>query len=535
MEKLKTRQEIETPKPELLRAVEQLQKVGLLLPMKNQEIFHGRAGNGEKWKVVDDFDNAGNATGHQNVGKIPMLYTSDHDTARAFAIARARENYASQGEVHRITSNDEYASIIVPSFDFNALSETERRQTISSLRQTLPSPLEGSPISFRDRSKIARITMPREGGMYTDKGIKLYAQRNGVSEELAQQLCGAFNTRHLLFNHPSSISKMINALIKNWNTVTMPRGDGESISVPINREYLATWLHEIHAVGAKKDVVSATLGDKQITTFMMFDTGKINTAIENDKQRARRDQRLGKLAMILASRQEMAQAPKPFSETIENPYSSPREVIEAAKSVPGYKEIFEADAGNWEGFSLEEHTETTLRIFEYNYVDNVPTSLLPLVKLCLLVHDIGKPESVKKNDKKNQRSYNLKEAERFMTITGLDDRFKRLVLDIIGEGKTKLEDYLFGGREYHKFHEYRKTCLEIYERYSGEEPAGNEEIAISSVIMMLQICDSAAYTDAAITRMPTGPEGVYYRNAPSFNGSFRFGGTTHRGVKLKQK
>lgn len=49
--------------------------------------------------------------------------------------------------------------------------------------------------------------------------------------------------------------------------------------------------------------------------------------------------------------------------------------------------------------------------------------------------------------------------------------------------------------------------------------------------LMLQTCDSMAYTDMALTRSDNN---VYYENSPSFNNSFnRPTGYAVRGAKLK--
>ena len=89
-----------------------------------------------------------------------------------------------------------------------------------------------------------------------------------------------------------------------------------------------------------------------------------------------------------------------------NLYIKPREIIELAKQTQGFRDVFESDAGNWEGFKLSEHTETVLRLFDDNYADIMPASTLPIIRLALLVHDIGKPEAIKMGDKANQKQYN---------------------------------------------------------------------------------------------------------------------------------
>ena len=66
----------------------------------------------------------------------------------------------------------------------------------------------------------------------------------------------------------------------------------------------------------------------------------------------------------------------------ENYYASPKEIIEEAKKVRGFETLFDTDAGNWEKFTLEEHTETVLRMFDETYADVLPAKLLPINYFC---------------------------------------------------------------------------------------------------------------------------------------------------------
>ena len=105
-----------------------------------------------------------------------------------------------------------------------------------------------------------------------------------------------------------------------------------------------------------------------------------------------------------------------------------------AEKTPGYREIFEADAGNWEGYKLAEHTETVLRLFDDNYADKMPAATLPIMRMALLVHDVGKPVAVKNHEKEHQAAYNQVYAEDFMRKNGVDEKNQKLILAMIGEG-----------------------------------------------------------------------------------------------------
>jgi len=74
----------------VLRALEQLTKLGLLISVSEVPCYHGRVAQQTEsgWKVDPHFDNGGNNTGNHNVHNRPALYASDQETALAFAEQR---------------------------------------------------------------------------------------------------------------------------------------------------------------------------------------------------------------------------------------------------------------------------------------------------------------------------------------------------------------------------------------------------------------------------------------------------------------
>lgn len=552
-EGLQTRREvtIETQNtPESLKPVEQLQRVGLLTTLQEANLYHGRNGNGEYWKVIE-LDNSGNNTGNHNVNKIPGLNTGTYDVANDFA--QTRTNRANRRkapgdrlddpEVHHIISHDPDASVInYQTFDWSRLSPEEYAKTKKAIRETLPSVFEGSPVSFQYKEQAQRLRLAdfkkdhRYGGLITKDMVSRYARENNIPVELSRQICGSINARTFLGQHPTNMMfKVMDAFMHNSSELTASYKKGDSQRFPINREYVATWLQNIHAVGARMAAWSATIG-RDIYTNILFDQEHINAETEIEKQRRERDRRLGRL--VVSRYNGIGDWPQPgktnrVSETLNNLYTSPEEIVRAAKEVPGYKKLFEADAGNWERFSLEEHTETVLRFFDYNYADTIPAKILPIMRLGLLVHDIGKSEAAARGEKRMQGKYNMPAADLFMRQIGVDDRNRELVLNLIGPGKEMVAKYELGGRPFNQVAGMIQFCAGVFEQYTGQKATENDAIGIYDLCLMMQTCDSAAYTTMALTRSKENPD-VYYRNFGSFDNSFdKAQGLTHRKGRFK--
>lgn len=506
-------------KPEAIRSIETLQRIGILTPMRDLDLYHGRSGHGEKWQV-QEVNNAGNMTGNFNINRIPALHTGDFDVAKDFAktrTERARKNGDRvKAEVHKIVSSDPDASIIDPRFDWNRLSEFEYKDALDAVYKSLPSVFEGSPLSFEDRHKVDDLSMnsfltnKKYGGLVGEDLIGYYAQKYHLSNDLTSQICGAINAKMILANRPEEMGKVVGAFTENTS-----RAEIDGVPFPINQEYVASWLKKMHVVGQRKGVISATLGGRPIDTFMLFDFERVNTEAEVEKRIKARNRRFGKLALASASEKNTEDGRGErleIGEALNNPYATPKQIVDAAKRVPGFKEMFEADAGNWEKFSLGEHTETVLENFEYNYADRMPVDLLPLMKMGLLLHDIGKPEAVQRGDKRNQEKYNVFYAEKFMQEIGVKDKDREFVLRMIGPGKSLVENYVLKSRRSEDLKEIQRFCANTFQKYTGRRASDWDAHGVYSMILALQTCDSAAYTTMALTRSKER-SGVVYRNA----------------------
>lgn len=409
---------------EKYQAMQALLELGICQKVNDLELYHGRVGNGGEWQVDPSYNNASNSTGNRNINKIPALNTGEYGVARDFSRARASRD-GGIPEIHRVIASDQDAMVI--SSGLSGLNEEGRIRVSKAISSLCPRIMEGAPIDFKHRNDLDKI-LPRDfrnryGFMFEDD-ISDIESRTGLDRELITHVGSAMNTMRILESgFLYTIGEAFNDdklnlyakekdgalyIIAKENPVRNYESGFKYHTIPLNREYIANFFRNSHIVGLKLPVNSATL-DKDIDNYIMFDLAKVNTPEFIGRTVRDRNRYFGEIATEIHKRSEGNPRTKgELLRTLEsNLYIKPHEIINIAKRTPGFNDIFEADAGNWEGFKLGEHTETVLRLFDDNYADSIPASTLPIMRLALLVHDIGKPEAVRKGDKKSQKRYNV--------------------------------------------------------------------------------------------------------------------------------
>ena len=248
-------------------------------------------------------------------------------------------------------------------------------------------------------------------------------------------------------------------------------------------------------------------------------------------------QRLGGMATALSQFNRGGVQPKqPLMHLLNDVYAKPEELAEAAKGVEGYGTIFEGDTGNWEGFTLAEHTETVLRNFDESFASDLPVELLAPMRLAILAHDLGKPAAAARGEKHKQMEYNVAQADIFFGRLGIDDGLKCLLLAVIGEGEELAFQIEVRGAGEPAKAAMKELAIKTLKEFYGSESVTDEQITgFYEMCKILQVCDGGAYTSMAITR-PTAKGSGRYRNAPSFNGSFAaLTGFGNRTIRLREK
>lgn len=558
--------------PRKIEAIENLERIGIFTPMSNLELYHGRdpSGDKEEWSVKSDFSNSGNNTGNWNVNAIDALNTGDFVTARDFAVERTlrkiRKDRAidydqwsikkrefrrsiEEGEipigVHRIISSDPNAIIISSEY-----SKSEQERISQAIIPLLPKILEGSPVDFKYRDTVPLfLETINEDFNRKNKGyvsqeeipqilekLKLRIQQSNnpqafIDEDFVKQVAGSINSRFLLRFTPVSLIHKFAISKSDTFKAAFSSETGDIIrQLPINRDFIARFLKSNHIVGLKTRVDSATL-DRNISNTILFDLTKVNT-VEKIKQKEQTFEKVfGEFSQEMNKSLESSKSHPLVKLLSENYYASPEEIIEEAKKVTGFENHFDKDAGNWEKFTLGEHTETVLRMFDETYADVLPAKLLPIMRLIILTHDLGKPEAAQMGRKSEQKEFNIKEGSRFLNELGIENNLKELILGIIGQGQEITSDvFVKKNKKSNELRQYSRELLDKIKKVGSGSLEG-EEMAIYFISFMLQNSDSGAYTDYAVTRRRGG---LWFRNYPSFNKSLKTNSLDRRSAFLKE-
>lgn len=423
--------------------------------------------------------------------------------------------------VHDMIADDTDAMVLDNSFKVMNLSDRDKLRYRKAIQEVLPGISDGAPLDFEDKDSLAAFRGVYEKGRYATyisvTDADEIARRAKISAATAQELAGAINAMKIIqLGDPVYVTRLL--LDSKQSQITreiQSYKDADFKESPINLDYVERWLRESHIVGLKHRINSATIR-RNVAAVSLFDLQKVDTkeAVANKQHATNR--RLGSLA---AGMEDVTRLDQPLLHLLEDAHAKPRALVEAAKKVGGFKSTYEADAGNWEGYTLEEHTETALRNFDENYADDLPVEMLAPMRLMLLAHDIGKPAAVANHDKHNQSQYNVRYADEFFTTLGIDGKLKALMVAVIGRGGGLSFDINVknGGEQAQKaMDSFSRKTLEYY--FGNKQITQNQIDGFQDMCEMLLVCDGGAYTSMAVTKRANG-KGTY-RNAASFNSSF---------------
>lgn len=495
------------------------EKVALYTPQQRQEWLNRLNGSQYNKRVytLEDLNEPG--TIRREAGNIGAKLTTEERAAlQATALEQARATL--QIETHQITSADSDAMVIDLGFDETKLDKLSLAQYQKALETLLVPVTEGSPMRFEARDaagSFSKLIRTEQKGTILASEVHEVATKIGVDDKDALQLAGAYNAYRYMSRYPVKFAK---ALLYNSSDIIMETVHirGQDAEAPINLEYVQRLLRNAHIVGVQQQVDSATVG-RSISSISLFDLEKTDTVADIERDRNEVWRRLGALAegvqgMVPA---ELATT-QPLLRELEDAHAKPEKLVDGAMQVAGYNQIFEASAGNWEGYTLAEHTETVLRNFDENYAEKVPVELLAPLRLAILCHDIGKPAASARGEKHRQKEYNLAQAKDFLTKLGIDTRLQGLIIAAIGDGADlayRLD--VVGDRDTAPL-AMKQFATDTMQQFFGTETVSNDQIrGFVNICRILQQCDGGAYTSMAITRRTGGGR---YRNAPSFNATY---------------
>lgn len=535
-------------------ALEYLKKVGFLMSVNDNEVWHGRTTptDGSGLVIDPEHDNGGHKGGngqndkHKNFNAISAFSTGNRFVAGQYAKVRSGGD-KSKEEMYRISSNDPEASVI--DITYKPKTKEEAKKVNEALCKLSMPITAASPFDFEDRAKIpfdklgqrVNAFVKKKSGFFdkivADTDLPLLSAAIGDSS-IAKHIAKSANSRLALRDYRSA-QRLAAKLLDDKMSY-----DGASYDA----QYMTSWMRNAHIVGVRERLTSVRVRDKDgkkipFHNNFMIDLERINTKERNERNRRKRIQIFGRLALKAGrltednpdSKNPMVQPDTVAGRLERDSFATPEQIVDLAKKVPGYKEIFESDSGVWEKFTLQEHTETLLRLMDENYADRMPARLLPLTRLAILVHDIGKTEAAKLPEYKNaktreerdiiQSAYNESYAMDFLEKAGISPKNQKLVLGLIGQGKELLADARIIPGVSPEKRKKASAELDAFTLKLAQEclpnGGGKEEAAgLRQLCYIIQMCDSAAYTTIAKTK--DAKSGIFYRNSrkSSFNKTF---------------
>ena len=541
---IETRTESDATNFELRRNYEasrKLKKLGSLIPVTSKKFYHGRALEDDGFAVNPFFNNADNATGNRNVNKgETTLHAAGHQTAREFAEARARDK-KTMAEIAELEFPDKEASF----FDCDLPWEDRRGNTEearAAFAESFPEPVTGTVLSMEDYKALDQIAFRElirfaaSTPIIPEEDIPKFARILKISEDGARKLIGSINARSTVLRSGDPHGRMSENLVNMVNqkgdvvigmTVTDQNGKTIPVRCPINREFVHQWMRDNHIIGIKCSINSGTLDKPVYDAYQIFSLEDVKSKEQAEAARESRMRTFGGASLRvfgLLNNPEARKTETPLTYLSMDRRGTPREFIDSAKQVgPKYQQLFEADAGVKEGFTIEEHTETALRLFDASYKSNLPRSVYDFGRLCLLVHDIGK--SVARKNNQDQEGYNAMLSTDFLRDINAPKELVDAIPLIITEGMEAAAGTILNktpenqSKLWMVSHRIAKKLFGIDERSPDYQSCVK---TIYHLCRALTECDGGSYATFAITTR-TGSGAKHYNGNVRHTQTFQSG------------
>lgn len=503
-------------------ALAYLVHLGYLIPFKKLNLYHGRAkpkSETRKWRVFSNFNNAGDATGNRNLNKIPTLYLAEKPVAQQFAKVRANESGA-EPEIHKIVAFKDDALLFNKQFNFSKLTKGQKQSLSYAIEDLLVHDVsELSPVKFENRKYYVRTEeYIRKYLKKSRKRFVSYEDINTITQDLKdvptnliKQIAGTMNVTELM---RTNLYTCIKSFLAYSNRL---KSQDENI-FPIEWSAIANWLEKYNIIGVKDLIVSATI-NKTVEAYSIFDEEKINTENFVNQRKQVLNRKFNDFSSVIKDFSKNSIVCKGFEDF------SPEEIMKFIKSNPKYKKLYDLDAGLWEGFSIGEHTETTLRVLEDSYKNELPKEMKPFMSVVLLAHDLGKGVAIKNGCSVYLETQNY--IQELCNDLKINDKSKKLMEFLILESQNYTTDYYFRKNK-DSFNQLIFKSKQVLKETTGEKPTNGMVEALCSLAVILQTCDSGAYTRYGITRDQEN-------NFKYFNGNDRFTASMKEPTDLRRK
>ena len=463
-------------------ALATLLKYKIIIPFDDSlNLYVNKNDDMDGW-VVNPFEEAKNT----EIGVLPLIV--------AFGDKSKITNNS-----YKIVSTQELSYIYDSTVDFSLFTQEQLNEIKAALVQVAtPSSQtfsEYAPTRFEYRDDYSDIEKALTKEMnfndyVTFKKLQYYKLKlssifnRTIDEDLLIEIVGNINAKILFEQNPlAAIEELFSSSSSN--------------EYPINKHYLEAIFYNCGITGVKKGFSN---GDQ---SYIFFDLHSINTLEERERVNKQLNTEFGAIEDVLRDINQ-------DSMIIELQDLSPSEVVDYAKKL-GMKQYMDVSSHVWEGFSVGEHTETVLRIFESNFANQVPKSLHPLIKYILLIHDIGKGYH---HSYTSQKEANEVIGQQLLENMGIDKKKQDMILFIMSHSQTHTSNY-FIKKQLSAIGDLENSCRQILEDYTGIKASDDAVKGLMNIAVILQTCDSAAYTRCAITRDEN-------RKVYHYNGNDRF-------------
>ena len=522
-------------------AIHKLVELGMMKYVKDMDVYHGRAGNGSGWKVNPNFNNAGNNTGNRNVSKISVLYTSELDVAKRFARAR-RTQVNPQTEIYKIVPQSSDYVIFDTTFDIKNLTTRQITEFQHAMRILTQVPiLKLSPIQFEYRGaypyikkEIQRKFAQLEYGLFKDGDINeicnnlinnpnviRYFKDKFKLIECVTQIISASNSKRLMNLVPSAhLDKVLN----DEGRMLLVTPEGSEFTVKTSNQYVLALCRELGIIGVKGYVRSATLHDN-IEVVEFFNLKAVVTEQQLQDTTNENNERFSEISPKINGIFADQEVNKFFQE------ASSGELMQYIYQNEKLKEMFSKSSGVWEGYTVGQHTEAVLEFLDNYKLEQIPKEMLPIIKIAILAHDIGKGYAIDRNSewRGKHKQANKSFARELFTELGIDSKYWGMLDFIFAEGQEFTSQYYFGRSAQDAIAQQKDEisrnmfleCQKVLRQTFNANPSMNEIKALQKLCIVLQHCDSGAYTRYATIN---GGENLYYHGgSDNFTSSFVIG------------
>lgn len=509
------------------RAYETLERLGVLSPADDVEMYHGEMlAEGSKKEDgyilrIDPLYEYEPEYRYKNFCCLRQAFfcTDSPEMAQKIVARRWGQVSDSRLKVWQIIPSERDMYIVDLEKDVYELDKDKSKEydkAISTLMPPLLFDFSEREVAHDYTDALNNIIAEEKSGYISRDSINKLVERFGEEAADTIQAIAARANSWLLtrFHLPMSVGRFTDSESK----IDTIKDNGRECL--IDNEYIGFLLSHMRIIGGKQSQRMG-YGPKQLCydEVILFDLDHIASVEEEEQERANTTREFGRIAAKLSC-EDNCETSNIYQLIKSNPYIGAHELIEEASKTLGYEELYEKSVGVWERFSLKEHTKTVMHLADKNYLDRLPYELIPITKLAILVHDIGKPICVEENGNKNaQKEYNLHYAKDFLEKNNVDSKTIDLIISLIGDGQDLVHDLVVNGNE-SADDEILKLGRHAMVKYFGDNKKATEDDAraYEYICHIIQICDGAAYTSMGITQ--SDEYHVAHRNHDTFGRSF---------------